>query len=187
LDAAHAYTDSRLFVWADNGMFYQQVGGTWMTPIATTTAFPGLGAANLGCVEMWQPNAGSSLNLLISATGTTPRKAFGYTISSQGTITADAANPYTIGPANDPQGGPQDTVDCDWSLPVQTAYVGSAGWVIFWRHYADKVYEYDGSNNNWIDNWLDVASPLWSGSNPPAPGTAVGAFYNQQTAYLIAP
>ena len=187
LDAAHAYADSRLFVWADNGMFYQQSGGTWMPPVPTATAFPGLGATNLGCAEVWQPNAGGPLSVLLAATGTTPRQAFVYSISALGTITADGANPYTITPTADPEGAPQDTVDCDWSLQVQNAYVGSPGWVIFWRHYGDKVYEYDGSSDNWIANWLDVGSPLWAGSNPPAPNSVAGAYYNQLTAYLIAP
>jgi hypothetical protein len=189
LAAEHANaTDARLLVWADDGNFYLQKNGSWELPVPIAAAFPGVGASTIKATEMFQSQPGGDHSILILTTGTTPRRGFLYVFQSNDAIVADAMNPYVIMPTSDPQGAPQDAVDCDWSFALQTAYVGTPDWVIFWRHFGTKVYEYNGGNDDWMANWDDAASPLWMGTTGgPAPGSVVAAYYDEGTVYFVAP
>jgi hypothetical protein len=188
LATAHAYVGSRLLVWADDGMFYELRAGTWDPPIATATQWPGLGPTNLGAVEMWRPTVGSAHAVLAITTDTTPRRAFAYDFGNDDVVTPNDANPLVIQPTTDPQGAPQDTVSIDWSFALQTAYVGTASWVVFWRHFGSKVYEYDGGDGDWVANWQDQNSPIWAANGTaPAPQSVVAAYYFNGTLSMIAP
>lgn len=189
LAAEHEYQQDKLFVWADDGMVYRRESGAWLAPVATSTLFPGLGPNNVRSTGMWQPSAQSATHsLLVTTTGTTPRQAFGYDVSGTDVVTPSPSNPVSISSSVSKGGPAQDTIDVDWSFPVQTAYLGTADWVIFWQHAGTKVYEYNGANDTYMGSWDDASSPLWmGGGSPPAPQSVVAAFYYQGSVYLIAP
>ena len=182
----HRYLRDDLFVFADDGNVYLRHDGSWQAPTAISTMFPGLTAATIGCVEIFQGNPGDADALVVSATGSTPRLAFGYDLSPSNVVTPNAGNPTNI---NDTKGGaPQARTDCDYSLSVQTNYTNHADWMVFYRHYADKIWEFNGADFSW-DSWPENASPVFSASGSPAPDPTkvLGAYREGSTAYFVAP
>lgn len=188
LAASQKYDNDDLLVWADDGNFYLRLGTAWQAPVPIATAFPGLTASNLACVEMYQSQSGGHYSLLVATSGTTPLHAYGYDLSPTNVIVADSGNPYDIGAVSDPEGAPQESVACGWSLVVQKAYLGTPQWVVFYRQYDSKLYLYDGGSGHYVSNWDDAASPLWMASGTaPAPNTVVAGFRSGSTTYLLAP
>lgn len=193
LAAARAYQQDWLVVFSDaDGGTTHVVGGagTWLSA-PTGALLPGLDGLIVNSATVYHGNADGPQTLFVTAQGSGADKlALFYQVDPAGSVQPDPDNPYVIEPSSDANAAAQDSVDADWELSVQTAFVGTPSWVVFWRSYEDLVYEVDGGNFSWAQHGLDVQSPIWGGNGVtggPASGTTVAAYHGEGIVYLVAP
>lgn len=191
LAADHGYGTALLVVFTDEGegMVHTRVGDTW-TKAPTSSVYAGIDGDAVNSAAFYRPEPGDDHVLVVTTKGSSPAQklAFFYDVTNSGSATPNSSNPFVIQQDADPDTAPQDVVDCDWEFPVQTAYLGTPSWVVFWRSYAGNTYLYDGGDGSWESHGPDVASPLWgNGQGMPAAGTTVAAYRAGGTVYLVAP
>jgi hypothetical protein len=190
-EGAYGTADAWLFVVADDGMLYVRQGAAWLAPQAVGTVFAGLDASKLNTLSVWQPNVGDPQTFQFTARSSGAEKlAYGYTVTLPGMfVSPDANNPFVIPDEADPDAPPHYMVDLDWSLAYQTAYLGTAHWVMFYMQCGADAYVMDGGNADFADLGPAGQSEVW-GANPatgPVPGTVGAAWLEGTELYMIAP
>jgi hypothetical protein len=190
-EGTYGAADPWLFVVADDGMLYVRQGGAWLAPQAVSTVFSGLDASRLNTLSVWQPNPGDPQTFQFTARSSGAAKlAYDYSVTLPGmVVTASAANPFVIPDEADPDAPPHYMVDLDWSFAYQTAYLGTAQWVMFYMQCGANAYVMDGGSADFADLGAAGQSSLW-GADPaagPVPGTVDAAWLEGSDLYLMAP
>lgn len=160
------------------------------TSAPTATLFAGLSPLAVNSITSYQSTSGASDTLVVSTSGDgTTKLAYYYTLALDGSISADPSNPFVITADSDPDAANQESVDADWELSVQTAFVGTPSWVVFYRSYEASIYIVDGGNFDWTALGPDTSSSLWgaTASSGPDAGTTTAAYWDSPTLTLIAP
>jgi hypothetical protein len=182
---------TRLWVFTDAGegtVHVRDAGGWSQAP--TADVFDEVVGTDVNSATSYRSTAGAPDTLALTTRGPGNTKlAFYFLVASTGDVTPDPDNPYVIPDEADPDAAPQASVDCQWELAVQTAYLGSPSWVVFWRAYDGDVYSVDGGSFEWDALGPDIHSDLWGGSasGGPANGTTRAALHTEGKLALIAP
>ena len=190
-DVSQEYSPTNLFVVDEGGTLYVQQGSTWLLPRPVSSVFPGVDGTQINCMTLWRPTAGSAQTVEIIARGSGNQKLayfFNLTLPNLG-VTADAGNPILITDDGNPESPPQHQSDCNWMISRQTAFLGTAHWVVFYMQYELNAYELDGGDATWTNMGPAGQSGLW-GSQPasgPTPGTVTAAWLDGNDLYFVAP
>jgi len=175
---------------ADGTLYRRNPDGTWAPALPAGEVFAGLPEQAVRCSYSIQFDEKSpTTQLTLTALEGGLQSAYIYTVEDFGVAPEPAAgNPYPVTNEDGQGSPPPDSEPCRWSFPEQTAFTGTASWVVIWQGQGMNTYLLDGGNFIWTNFGEESGSPVWDAvGEGPAQGTTVAAWLEDGVVYLIAP
>lgn len=201
--ATHTVDQNVTMVFTEDGMFYRQTGTTWATPVLASSLFGDSGAApkfdsiNINSFVVWHSQVSTStphsIQILTKLPNTTTKAAFAYDMTFAGAITFQGSG--YVGAESESDAPPQQNTDTAFGVVDQPAYLGTAGWILFYSQYGDAVYKWNGGcpspqTECWT-KWTPASTaPFYlPATGAPVPASVVTAYKNASTGtlYILAP
>jgi hypothetical protein len=191
VDSSYGTAEPWLFAVSSTGFIHLRRGEIWLVPQPFGATFVGLDAADVNTLSIWQPEPGAPQAFQFTARSSGVEKlAFDFTVELPAfTVTPASTNPIEVPDDPDPAAPPHHVVDMDWQFSHQTAYIGTAHWVLFYLQCGANAYLLDGGDFTWADLGPAALSSIW-GADPslgPATGSVQAAWLEGSELYLLAP